>query len=90
MSKSRPLPNGSSYKNDVVSRWRKSNAESPRSRHNARSGSMGVSGSPFRNVGRIVMLGDADKPDVGPSMQVAYPGHAMEGLEPWVELEGPE
>ena len=49
-----------------------------------------ISGSPFRNVGRITMLGDADKPDVGPSVQVALPGYAGEGLEPWVNLEAPE
>src|SRR4051794_18879683 len=46
MSNCRPRPKGSSYRKDVVSRCRKSKADSPRSRHNARSGSIGVSGSP--------------------------------------------
>jgi len=59
--------------------------------HGVPTASSGViSGSPFRNVGRITMLGDDDKPDVGPTVQVAYPGQVREGLEPWIDLEGPQ
>jgi hypothetical protein len=43
--------------------------------------------APFENAGRILMLGKADKPDVGPSRQVSWPGRAMDGLESWVSLE---
>jgi hypothetical protein len=42
---------------------------------------------PFRNMGRIQQLGEHDKPEVGPSRQVAWPGQVMEGLEPWVSIE---
>lgn len=44
-------------------------------------------GAPFRNVGRIRMLGEADKPDVGPTMQVALPGQEIAGLPAWVDIE---
>ena len=43
--------------------------------------------APFENAGRIQMLGKDDRPDVGPSKQVAWPGRKMEGLDPWVGLE---
>jgi hypothetical protein len=46
-----------------------------------------ISGPPYRNIGRIQMLGDADKPDVGPTKQVSLPGSPQPGLDPWVDLE---
>lgn len=47
----------------------------------------GTLNNPFRNVGRIQMLGEADRPDVGVTAQVAWPGRKMEGLVDWVELD---
>lgn len=47
----------------------------------------GVDTGPYRNVGRIQMLGTGDKPDVGPTRQVAWPGRQMVGLDPWVDIE---
>jgi hypothetical protein len=58
--------------------------------HGAPTASAGIaSGAPFRNVGRIAMLGETDKPDVGPTLQVALPHQRVQGIEPWVDLEGP-
>jgi hypothetical protein len=45
------------------------------------------SGPPYRNVGRLALLGQADRPDVGPSKQVAPPGAVLEGLDRWVDIE---
>ncbi len=42
---------------------------------------------PFRNAGRLTLLGQADRPDVGPSMQVSPPGRTLAGLDPWVSIE---
>ena len=47
----------------------------------------GTFNNPFRNVGRIQMLGKTDQPDVGPTQQIAWPGHDMEGVAPWTDLE---
>lgn len=47
----------------------------------------GTFNNPFRNVGRVQMLGQTDQPDVGPSQQVAWPGQEMDGLPSWVFLE---
>ena len=47
----------------------------------------GTQTPPFRNVGRIQLLGSEDRPDVGPSTQVAAPGVAVPGLPSWVSLE---
>ncbi|MEZ4235315.1 MAG: hypothetical protein R3F59_03980 [Myxococcota bacterium] len=43
--------------------------------------------APFRNMGRIQQLGPDEKPDVGPTRQVAWPGRAMEGLPAWETIE---
>jgi hypothetical protein len=51
------------------------------------AGSGVLTGAPFRNVGRIVLLGKDERPDVGPTKQVAPPGRVVEGLDPWVTLE---
>lgn len=42
---------------------------------------------PYRNMGRITMIGEDDHPDVGPSTQVSWPGTPMEGLPLWVSIE---
>lgn len=55
--------------------------------HPTASSGGGTMTSPFENAGRIMMLGENNKPDVGPSKQVAWPGRAMEGLDPWVSIE---
>jgi hypothetical protein len=47
----------------------------------------GTLSAPFANKGRIQMLGENDRPNVGSSMQVAWPGRAMTGLEPWISIE---
>ncbi len=43
----------------------------------------------YRNVGRIRLLGETERPDVGGTVQVAWPTpvRAMEGLAPWVSIE---
>jgi hypothetical protein len=51
------------------------------------AGSGVITGPPFRNVGRITLLGKDERPDVGPTKQVAPPGRVVEGLDPWVPLE---
>ena len=45
---------------------------------------------PYKNVGRIQMLGANDRPNVGSSRQVALPGKEIEGLDPWISLESIE
>lgn len=47
----------------------------------------GSSAPPFRNVGRIQLLGKDDHPDVGPTEQVSWPTRKMEGLDPWISIE---
>ena len=47
----------------------------------------GTLNNPFRNIGRVQMLGQADAPDVGPTVQVSWPGHKMEGLPTWTDLD---
>ena len=47
----------------------------------------GTFNNPFRNIGRIQMLGKTDQPDVGPTRQLACPGNPMEGLPTWTDLE---
>jgi hypothetical protein len=47
----------------------------------------GVVTAPFRNAGRIQLLGKDDHPDVGATYQVAWPGQKMEDLPPWVSVE---
>lgn len=51
------------------------------------SSAMGVDTGPFRNAGRIRILGQDEPVDVGPTGQVAWPGREMEGLPKWVPLE---
>lgn len=55
--------------------------------HPTSSSAGGTVTAPFENAGRILMLGEHDKPDVGPSKQVAWPGRTMEGLDPWISIE---
>lgn len=56
--------------------------------HGVPTASSGViSGAPFRNVGRIGILAPDERPDVGPTKQVAPPGRVVEGLDPWVPIE---
>jgi hypothetical protein len=56
--------------------------------HGVPTASSGViSGAPFRNVGRIVLLGEDERPDVGPTKQVAPPYRQVFGLDPWVDIE---
>jgi hypothetical protein len=47
----------------------------------------GTMSAPFVNKGRIQLLGQNDRPDVGPSKQVSWPGRAMTGLDPWISIE---
>jgi hypothetical protein len=47
----------------------------------------GTFNNPFRNVGRIQMLGKTDQPDVGPTRQVGWPGQQMPPLPEWTDLE---
>jgi hypothetical protein len=47
----------------------------------------GTMSAPFANKGRIQMLGENDRPDVGASKQVAWPGRVMTGLDPWISIE---
>ncbi|MBX2799543.1 MAG: hypothetical protein KTR31_17840 [Myxococcales bacterium] len=51
------------------------------------SSTLGVQTGPFRNAGRITMLGENDRPTVGQTAQVAPPGRGIEGLVPWVSIE---
>lgn len=44
-------------------------------------------GAPFRNVGRIRMLAEQEKPDVGPTRQIALPGQEIAGLPSWVDID---
>lgn len=44
---------------------------------------------PFLNLGRLHILEPSDKPSVGPTKQVAWPGQPMAGLDPWTDLQGP-
>ncbi|HHO51521.1 MAG TPA: hypothetical protein ENK18_11750 [Deltaproteobacteria bacterium] len=48
----------------------------------------GTRTAPFRNVGRIQLLGPDEAPDLGPSTQIALPGQTIEGLGVWRPLEG--
>jgi hypothetical protein len=52
----------------------------------ASSGS-GTLNNPFRNVGKLRLLGADERPDVGPTGQVSWPMQTMEGLHPWVDLD---
>ncbi|MEQ1572147.1 MAG: hypothetical protein ABMA64_41350, partial [Myxococcota bacterium] len=47
----------------------------------------GVRTPPFRNAGRIQILGTQDRPNVGTTGQVSWPGAAMDGLQPWTSIE---
>jgi len=47
----------------------------------------GTLNNPFRNVGRIQMLGRLDHPELGKTEQVAWPGHQMDGLPAWTTLD---
>jgi hypothetical protein len=49
----------------------------------------GTTTPPYRNVGRIQLLGSADKPDVGPTRQVAWPTREreMSELPAWIDIE---
>lgn len=47
----------------------------------------GTQTAPFRNVGRIQLLGASESPNVGPTGQIAPPGQAIEGLGTWRPLE---
>lgn len=42
---------------------------------------------PYVNRGRLTQLGTHDRPDVGPTQQLAPPGDVVAGLAPWVPLE---
>ncbi|MEQ1564907.1 MAG: hypothetical protein ABMA64_04665 [Myxococcota bacterium] len=42
--------------------------------------------TPYLNRGRLVKLAPDDRPDLGPSVQVAYPGYEMDGLAPYPPL----
>ena len=42
---------------------------------------------PYVNRGRLTQLNQTDRPDVGPTRQVAAPGQKAHGLPPWVPLE---
>ena len=54
----------------------------------ATAGSVDGTG-PYLNLGRLHILGPDDRPSVGPTKQVAWPGQRMDGLDPWVDLEAP-
>jgi hypothetical protein len=41
----------------------------------------------FWYAGRIQLLGEQDRPDVGPTRQVGYPGLAIEGLPAWLPVD---
>lgn len=51
------------------------------------SAGQGTQLPPFRNAGRLTMLGSADRPDVGPTRQVAPPGRVIDGLPGWISIE---
>ena len=51
------------------------------------SAGQGTQLPPFRNAGRITMLGKTDRPDVGKSTQVSPPGVKIDGLDAWVSIE---
>jgi hypothetical protein len=53
------------------------------------SSANGLRTPPYRNVGRMQLLGSGDKPDVGPTRQVAWPTREreMNELAPWVDIE---
>jgi hypothetical protein len=37
--------------------------------------------------GRIKLLGDDDKPDLGKTQQIGYPGAPIPGLDPWLPVD---
>lgn len=43
--------------------------------------------SAYRNVGHLRQLDEHEQPDVGPTRQISLPGHEVEGLSPWADLE---
>ena len=47
----------------------------------------GAATGPYLNLGRLWMLGADERPSVGPTKQVAWPGQQMAGLDPWVALD---
>lgn len=51
------------------------------------SSGQGTQLPPFYNAGRLQLLGEADRPDVGATKQVAPPGRAIEGLDPWSPID---
>ena len=51
------------------------------------SAGQGTQLPPYRNAGRLTQLGEADRPAVGPTRQVAPPGRPIDGLPGWVSIE---
>lgn len=53
------------------------------------SSANGMRTPPYRNVGRMRLLGTEEKPDVGPTRQVAWPTRErdMSHLPPWIDIE---
>ena len=53
----------------------------------ASSGGGGNRLAPYHSIGRVRMLQKDERPDVGPSIQVAAPQQTVEGLPNWTPLE---
>jgi hypothetical protein len=53
----------------------------------ASSGSGMALNNPYRNIGVLRLLGESDRPDVGPTAQVSWPLDRIEGLAPWIDLD---
>lgn len=51
------------------------------------SAGQGTQLPPYRNAGRLVLLGKTERADVGPTKQVAPPGWTVNGLDPWISIE---
>lgn len=47
----------------------------------------GVNTAPYHHRGTLRLLGEQERPDVGPSAQVAPPGSSLAGMPSWVPLE---